>query len=76
MSYIIDVEGTAERLGATVDELQPHIPEGQPAVAKKLFSMCTSEVAARLDGMPERKQAVLMGLEAGKGVGTDVTVTW
>ena len=55
----------AKRLGATVDELQPHVPTDHPAVAKKLFSMITPEVSARLDGMPpERTQAIIMGLEA------------
>jgi len=37
-------------VGATVVELQPHIPAAHPAVAKKLFSMCTPEVLSRLDG--------------------------
>jgi nicotinamidase-related amidase len=61
---IVVTEQYPERLGATVDELQPHIPEGHPAIAKKLFSMCTPEVCERLDEMPERTQAVIMGLEA------------
>jgi hypothetical protein len=32
-----------------------------PPVAKKLFSMCTPEVLARLDAMPERTQAIIVG---------------
>ena len=52
-----------ERLGATVDELQPQLDPNEPAVAKKLFSMVTPEVETRLQGM-NRDQAVLMGLES------------
>ena len=56
-------EQNPERLGATVDELQPHLDPNEPAVAKKLFSMVTPEVETRLNGM-NRDQAVLMGLES------------
>jgi len=61
---VIVTEQYPEKLGSTVDELQPHIPKDHPAVPKKLFSMCTPEVIARLDGMPGRTQAIIMGLEA------------
>jgi nicotinamidase-related amidase len=56
-------EQNPERLGATVDELQPHLDPNEPAVAKKLFSMVTPEVETRLNGM-NRDQAVLIGLES------------
>ena len=52
-----------ERLGATVDELQPLLDPNEPAVAKKLFSMVTPEVDVRINEM-NRDQAVLMGLES------------
>jgi len=61
---VVVTEQYPERLGATVSELQPHISEAHPAIAKKLFSMCTPEVLLRLDGMPARTQVVIMGLEA------------
>lgn len=43
-------------------------------VSKKLFSMCTAEVEARLDKMPERTQAVIMA--GGEGENPDRLFTF
>ena len=64
---VLVTEQYPEKLGATVDELQPNFAgEGvvRPAAAKKKFAMTVPEVDAALAETPERTQAVIMGLEA------------
>jgi|EP00982_Pelagococcus_subviridis_P015029 nicotinamidase-related amidase len=63
---IVCTEQYPEKLGATVEELQPALAARRTAPKpKKLFSMVTPEVAAALDALPKsRDVALVMGLEA------------
>ncbi|PSC73207.1 Isochorismatase domain-containing 2 [Micractinium conductrix] len=60
---VIVTEQYPKALGNTVEELQPHIPPGSPVVAKTLFSMCTDEVNAALEGLPAVKKVLIVGIE-------------
>lgn len=60
---VLVTEQYPKALGHTVEELQAHIPEGSPVVAKTKFSMCVDEVNAALGGMPGVKKVLVVGLE-------------
>ncbi|KAK9826062.1 hypothetical protein WJX74_009140 [Apatococcus lobatus] len=61
---ILVSEQYPKALGSTVDEIKSLLPDKNCIFEKTKFSMCIQELEAQLQKQPDRKQVVLVGIEA------------
>jgi len=61
---IIVTEQYPKALGNTVEEVKKHLPESAPIVEKTMFTMLVPDTETHLQGLPDVKQVMLVGIEA------------
>lgn len=61
---VLVTEQYPQGIGSTIDSLRPHLPAAAQVVDKTCFSACGNDEFANLLSVTDRRQVVLVGMEA------------